>query len=167
MASNAYRFVTHWRFHATIVEIADIFEDTASLARWWPSVYLDVKVLEPGTGHGLGKVVDLLTKGYLPYTLRWKFRVVEENYPHGSRLEAIGDFVGTGIWTFVQDGDYADITYEWTVRAEKTLPNKQRRVPEGLQRRRYYPAPIAHRMGKADSFAYAFQSFLPLSNKHC
>src|ERR1700685_1191172 len=121
MASNAYRFVTHWRFHATIVEIADIFEDTASLARWWPSVYLDVKVLEPGTGHGLGKVVDLLTKGYLPYTLRWKFRVVEENYPHGSRLGAIGDFVGTGIWTFVQDGDYADITYEWTVRAEKPL----------------------------------------------
>ena len=40
---------------------------------------------------------------------------------HGFTLVATGDFDGRGEWTFVQDGAFVDITYDWRLRAEKPL----------------------------------------------
>lgn len=121
MASNDYRFVTRWRVESTIQDISSILGDASDLARWWPSVYIEVGVLEPGDARGVGKVVALYTKGWLPYTLRWTFRVTAENAPHGFTLEAFGDFVGRGVWTLVQDGAMVDITYDWSIRADQPI----------------------------------------------
>ncbi|MFN8358240.1 MAG: SRPBCC family protein [Spirosomataceae bacterium] len=119
--TNAYHFVTHWQVEATPEEVYDTLGNANDLARWWPSVYLDVKVLEPGQPGGKGKLVELFTKGWLPYTLRWKFRVTDNDYPNGYRIEAIGDFVGRGTWTFSKNGSLCDITYDWKIEAEKPL----------------------------------------------
>ena len=121
MASNDYHFMTQWRVRSTLPEINDIIGQALDLPRWWPSVYLQVKELKPGREQGLGKVIDLYTKGYLPYTLRWQFRVTEVRHPYGFTLEAWGDFVGRGIWTFAPDGDYVNIAYDWKIRADKWL----------------------------------------------
>ena len=120
MATNDYHFITQWRVESTLKEVSEIIGDAQGLARWWPSVYLDVNVLEPGDENGLGKVVDLYTKGWLPYTLRWQFRVTEVR-PDGFTLVAWGDFDGRGIWTFEQDGAWVNITYDWKIKAEKPL----------------------------------------------
>jgi hypothetical protein len=126
VASNDYHFLTTWRIAATPDEISDVLGDAAALGRWWPSVYLRVRVLEDGDDRGVGKVVDLWTKGFLPYTLRWRFRVTESDPPHGFRLEASGDFVGRGIWTLQPEagpeasgGPSTLVTYDWLVLAEK------------------------------------------------
>jgi hypothetical protein len=121
MNSNDYHFITHWRAPGTCEEISRLLGDGPDLVRWWPSVYLDVIELEPGGPDGLGKVISLYTKGWLPYTLRWQFRVSEERHPHGFTLDAWGDFVGRGIWTFAQEGDVCHITYDWKIAAEKPL----------------------------------------------
>lgn len=121
MAANEYHFVTRWRVAATCAEVSDIIGDAAALPRYWPSVYLEAKVLESGDAKGIGKEVDLFTKGWLPYTLRWRFRVTECREPHGFSLEAIGDFVGRGVWTFRQDGPQVDVEYDWRIRADKPL----------------------------------------------
>lgn len=121
MGSNEYHFVSHWRVRGTVEEMAEVLGDARELPRWWPSVYLDVQELEPGGSDGVGKVVSLYTKGWLPYTLRWSFRVTESDYPHGFALEAWGDFVGRGEWTLQQDGEWADVTYDWRIRADKPL----------------------------------------------
>ncbi|BCX05245.1 MAG: hypothetical protein KatS3mg053_3183 [Candidatus Roseilinea sp.] len=121
MATNDYHFITRWRMQSTLDEINEIIGNAPDLVRWWPSVYLDVKELERGDARGLGKVISLFTKGWLPYTLRWQFKVTEVNTPHGFRLDAAGDFVGHGIWTFEQDGDFVNITYDWKISAEKGL----------------------------------------------
>ena len=125
-ASNDYAFVTTWRLPATREEIIDILSDAADLARWWPSVYLGVDVLEPGDASGVGRVVGLYTKGWLPYTLRWRFRVTESNPPEGFTIEADGDFVGCGVWTLreladegVPGGPMTEVEYDWRIRAEK------------------------------------------------
>jgi hypothetical protein len=120
MASNEYHFITHWRVKSTVEEVSDILSDPRALVRWWPSVYLDVKVLEPGDEHGLGRVVSLYTKGWLPYTLRWSFRVTDVR-KDGFILVAWGDFDGRGIWTYEQDGSWVNITYDWKILAEKPL----------------------------------------------
>jgi Polyketide cyclase / dehydrase and lipid transport len=128
VAANEYHFVTTWEIAATPDETSAVLGDAASLARWWPSVYLRVNVVEEGDERGLGKVVDLWTKGFLPYTLRWRFAVTESDPPHGFRIEALGDFVGRGIWTLrsVRGVEHADgpatlVTYDWLIVAEKGI----------------------------------------------
>jgi len=121
MSANDYHFVTHWRVESTIEEVSDVLGNAVDLTRWWPSVYLAVREIEPGGAGGVGRVVELHTKGWLPYTLHWFFRVTESRSPHGFTLEAWGDFEGRGIWTFMQDGPVANITYDWRIKAEKPL----------------------------------------------
>ena len=121
MLGNDYHFVTRWRVQGTVSEVYDILSRVTDMPRWWPSVYLDVQELEPGDPHGVGKIVSLHTRGWLPYTLRWQFRVTAARYPEGYSIEAWGDFVGSGSWYFEQSGELVDITYDWKIRAEKPL----------------------------------------------
>jgi hypothetical protein len=121
MQTNDYHFITHWRVQSSLEEVYQVLGKATDLVRWWPAVYLDVQELEPGDADGLGRVIGLYTKGWLPYTLRWQFRVSELNPPYGFTLQAWGDFVGRGIWTFAQDGDFVNITYDWKVQADKPL----------------------------------------------
>ena len=95
--------------------------EPVAFARWWPSVYLDVRELAPANAHGVGRRVKLITKGWLPYTLRWEFEVVESRSPHGFTIVARGDFDGRGVWTFKQDGRFVDIVFDWRISAEKPL----------------------------------------------
>lgn len=101
-------------------EVRAILSDAAALPRWWPDVYLRVDVLEPGDADGVGRVVHLWTKGRLPYSLRWSFRV-EDADVNGSRIRCWGDFEGSGVWRWRQDGDDVDVTYDWKVVAQKPL----------------------------------------------
>jgi hypothetical protein len=121
MASNAYHFVTDWWVAGSVEDVAGIIGDALELPRWWPSVYLDVQEIKPGDARSVGREISLYTKGWLPYTLRWAFRVVENSYPHGYTIEAWGDFNGRGIWTFEQVGPLVHVRYDWTVRADKPL----------------------------------------------
>ena len=84
MSANDYHFVTHWRVEGTVQEVSGILGDAVGLTRWWPSVYLAVKQLGPGAADGVGRVVELHTKGWLPYTLHWFFRVTESRSRMGS-----------------------------------------------------------------------------------
>jgi hypothetical protein len=120
MSSNAYHFITHWRLKSTLQEVVEVISDAESLPRWWPSVYLEVRQLTPGDEQGVGKRVSLYTKGWLPYTLRWQFAVTESS-PSGFTLLAEGDFVGRGIWTYAQEGEWVNITYDWQIEANKPL----------------------------------------------
>jgi hypothetical protein len=121
MRSNDYHFVSRWCFQAKIEEIAAILEDVDSLSEWWPSVYLKVATLSDGAANGVGRRVDLLTKGRLPYKLRWQFTVVESRSPHGFSIQADGDFVGQGHWRLVQNGPLAEVEFDWRIRAEKPI----------------------------------------------
>jgi hypothetical protein len=119
--SNDYHFISRWRVAGRVEDVYEILSRAPDLVRWWPSVYLDVKELEPGGAAGIGKVVSLHTRGWLPYTLRWHFRVTEARYPRGYAFDAWGDFVGRGTWNFAQEGGSVNIAFEWKIRTEKPL----------------------------------------------
>lgn len=116
-----YCFVTNWWVAGTVDEVSDILGDSTALTQWWPSVYLDVRELQPAGADGTGRVLDVFTKGWLPYCLRWTITVTEAVTPAGFALTAAGDFVGTGRWTFEQHGPEVAITYDWRIRAAKPL----------------------------------------------
>lgn len=121
MASHDYEFLTQWRVEATPEEVYRVLIQGTEYPRWWGQVYLNVEELAPGDEHGVGKIGRLLTKGKLPYKLRWDMCVTESRYPLGFTLEATGDFVGRGIWTFHPDGAWTNIDFDWRLRAEKPL----------------------------------------------
>ncbi|MDP9073067.1 MAG: polyketide cyclase, partial [Actinomycetota bacterium] len=118
--SNDYEFVTEWRVAGTVEEVKDILGDT-DVPSWWPAVYITVVEKEPGGEGGLGRVLDVYTKGWAPYTLRWTLRVSEPMTDSGYALEATGDLAGTGRWVFAQDGPEVVITYYWRIHATKPL----------------------------------------------
>lgn len=118
---SRYHIVTTWRIPATLEEVAAILAEVERLPEWWPSVYLDAQETAPGDASGVGKEVSLHTKGWLPYTLRWRFRVTVVDPPRRVVLEPMGDFTGRGTWTFAQEGPTAVIRYDWDVEAHKPL----------------------------------------------
>jgi hypothetical protein len=121
MAASDYHFVTAWRVPGRIEAVSALLEDPLDLPRWWPSVYLAVEELPPAADGRPGRRFALHTRGWLPYTLRWEMRVTESRPPHGFSLEALGDFVGRGIWRLQQQGAEVAITFDWRVRADKPL----------------------------------------------
>jgi hypothetical protein len=121
MPANSYHLVSHWRVEGTVDEVADIIEDAPALSEWWGSVYSDVAVLEAGNADGTGKVFRLLGKGWLPYSLHLTFRQIDRRYPNGFTVAVSGDLNGVGVWTFDQDGPAVDVTFDWTVAADKAV----------------------------------------------
>jgi hypothetical protein len=119
--SSDYEFDTTWRVAGTIDEVKAVLSDGSTLPRWWPSVYLQVTPRRDGGADGVGSVIDLHTKGWLPYTLRWSLTITEPITDTGFALSADGDLNGTGQWTFTQDGPEVVITYHWQVSATKPL----------------------------------------------
>ena len=111
---NQYHFITRWRLKASAEEIFDILDQPLEYPRWWPSVYLKVHTTGPGT-------VSLLTRGWLPYKLRWEARTTDRKPPHLLAIEASGDLTGRGIWSVVNDGEIACVTFDWKVIAQKPL----------------------------------------------
>ncbi|MDX2247726.1 MAG: polyketide cyclase [Bacteroidia bacterium] len=118
MSGVKYHFITHWEVEASKAEVADILNRPMDLPLWWPSVYLGIeKEITPE-----GKTYyHLFTKGWLPYTLRWKFRQTVNQLPDYLELEAEGDFNGYGKWSLRQEGSTAKITYDWEIVADKLI----------------------------------------------
>jgi len=99
MAEPGFALTTRWLVAASIEEVAAILSEPERLPEWWPAVYLSVDLLDPGDARGLGRTVAFLTRGWLPYTLSWRARVIEDRRPHGWTIEATGDLAGRGAWT--------------------------------------------------------------------
>jgi hypothetical protein len=120
MASNDYQFYTHWRVRGRVEDVFGLVLDISSLPRWWPAAYLGVIEREPGDpATGIGKVADIHSRGWLPYELHWRARIVDASLPHGFTLAASGDFDGRGIWRFEQDGEWVTARFDWKLRVEK------------------------------------------------
>lgn len=119
-SATRYYFVSEWHVRATLAEVMQILADPLRLTEWWPAVYLQSSVLQPGDTADIGRSFLLVTKGWLPYTLRWRLTVasVQES---SLRLFVDGDLVGTGEWTLAQFDDTVRIRYEWSVVARKPL----------------------------------------------
>ncbi|HEU4743003.1 MAG TPA: SRPBCC family protein [Meiothermus sp.] len=121
MAGNDYVFVDRWRVRGSVQEVSDIIGDAAGFASWWPAFVLGGEQVEAGDASGVGAVYAWRLKGWLPYVVRFKTRVLESHPPHGYSIEAFGDLTGRGVWSFEQDGEWVNVTYDWRVSADRPL----------------------------------------------
>ena len=121
MPANQYQFLTQWHVAAPQELLYEILKEGKDYPRWWPDVYLEAKFTPSGRADHVGDRVEFFTKGWLPYRLHWTAEVVRHQQPEFIEITATGDFVGRGIWTFEQDGDFVNIVYDWKIQAEKPL----------------------------------------------
>lgn len=119
MQPQEFHIPTTWRVKGNAEQVYEILTKPEDFVRWWPAVYRDVKQVRPGDANGVGRIVSLLTKGKLPYELRWQAEVVEADKPRRMLIHARGDLDGRGEWRFKQDGDWTEVRYDWTVFATK------------------------------------------------
>jgi hypothetical protein len=120
VAANDYVFISHWRVPGAIQRAYEILIDIENYPRWWPQVYLHVEPLT-ALSKNAGDRVRLLTRGKLPYKIRWEAEVTGTNPPHSFSIRASGDFDGRGIWSLQQQGSDVVLTFDWRLRAEKPL----------------------------------------------
>ena len=66
---------------------------------------LTQSIVPSGLPDHLHDRVELLTKGWLPYKLRWTAEVTRLAPPERIEIVASGDFDGRGIWHLVAAGD--------------------------------------------------------------
>jgi hypothetical protein len=122
MPSDDFHFVTPWTVRGDVTDVYAILDAAEEYPRWWPATWLWVKVIDPGDAEGIGRVTKVVSKGWLPFTLRWTLRKIESHRPYGYAVEADGFFSGQGRWTLVQTGAEVTATYDWRVRPDPSKP---------------------------------------------
>ncbi|MEP7271915.1 MAG: SRPBCC family protein [Acidobacteriota bacterium] len=119
MAAHEYQFFTEWRVSAEPDLIFEILREGKDYPRWWPDVYLDSNFTPSGRSDHLGDRVELLTKGWLPYRLRWTAEVAHLVPSETIEITASGDFTGRGIWNLSRSATETVVTFDWRIRADK------------------------------------------------
>jgi hypothetical protein len=120
MAPPEYHVTTTWEVEADLREVAAILREPASLACWWPAAFLAVEAAgRPDEAPGsAGRV---WSKGWLPYTLRLEFDVVELPERPGVVVRVKGDFEGCCDCTVTARGPRLQIVFDWKVRVHKPV----------------------------------------------
>ncbi len=104
MTGTDYHILTRWELEASPQEVFDLIADAPSYPRWWPSVFLEARVLEPGDDRGVGRLVEVRTATFLLLSVSWRYRVTAVHAPDRLAVEASGDLEGLGLWTFEARG---------------------------------------------------------------
>jgi Polyketide cyclase / dehydrase and lipid transport len=115
--SNEYRFVDRWLVRAALDEAYEVVGDTVGYPGWWGDVFLSVE--GDGGPPRPGRHVEIVSRGFLPYRLRWEAEVVEAEAPDRFDFTMTGDFVGGGSWTFEPAEGGTNAIFEFRPRVEK------------------------------------------------
>jgi len=131
-----YRFLDHWFVPAPIEEVYDILGHVKGYPDWWGEAFLTAEG-DDGAPYP-GRRVSLLTRGYLPYKLRWTLTctVAERPYRIGSALE--GDFEGTGTWFFEEAPGGTNAALDWRPSVAKPIVRRFTPVLRGLFRSNHF-----------------------------
>jgi uncharacterized protein YndB with AHSA1/START domain len=116
---SRYSFVDEWLVPAPPEWVYGLLSCPRDYPGWWGDAFLRG---EGDDGPAApGKRARLLTRGRLPYRLRWELACVEASAPRrlASRIE--GDFVGMGTWTLTEREGSTHVVLEWDVEVRKPL----------------------------------------------
>jgi uncharacterized membrane protein len=111
--ASEYVFADEWDVDAPIEAVYDVVVDARTYPDWWKPVYISVEGDERETRHHF--------KGRLPYTLKMRAELVEEDRPNRFEVRVDGDLRGRGVWTFTERGGKTHVRWDWTVFADRPL----------------------------------------------
>jgi hypothetical protein len=107
----SYSFVTTWRLRAPIEQVWAALRGPEF--PWWPNM-VRVRTLTPGQS-GVGSRYERVTRGRLPYLLRYEITVTHMDPPREMVYDAAGDLAGKGRYVLTQVGDTTEVIFYWDV----------------------------------------------------
>lgn len=117
-----YSFFTTWHMPVPPEEIWAVLSDETLLPLLWPSAFIWVRRCAQGDQLGVGRTADVLARGFLPYTLRWRISVTEIlPQKDGFAVQVHGDLIGTGIWTAHGHANGSSVSLLWSVQVGNPL----------------------------------------------
>ena len=105
-----YSFVTTWRVTAPIGKVWDALQ---CISVWWPGMATP-RHLNPGRD-GVGARYERVTRGRLPYDLRYVITVTRYDPPREMAYDSEGDLVGRGSYVLTEAGDATQVVFTWEV----------------------------------------------------
>ena len=114
-----YSFTDEWLVPAPAHAVYDLLARPRDYPSWWGDAFLEGEG-DPGPA-APGKRARLLTRGRLPYRLRWELVCVEAQAPTRLVSRIRGDFEGEGIWTLSETAGGTRAVLEWRVGVRKPL----------------------------------------------
>jgi uncharacterized protein YndB with AHSA1/START domain len=127
-----FHFLTLWHFNEPVERVWEELNRPTEFPSWWPG-FEDAEALTQGPP-GLGSVTRFRVRGDFNVLFDFELKVVEHNPPVQMRLEASGDFVGTGEWKLRPEGKGCAVTYVWNVAVQKSFAPWIRFIP-GMRHR--------------------------------
>jgi uncharacterized protein YndB with AHSA1/START domain len=117
--TSEYRFVDRWFVPGPVDEVYERIGDTLTYPSWWGDVF--VRVEGDGGPPRPGRHVRIVSRGYLPYLLRWEAEITTVDPPRGFAFTMTGDFVGAGSWSFEPSDGGTTATFDFRPRVEKPV----------------------------------------------
>ena len=114
-----YTFADHWYVPASVEAVYELLSCPREYPAWWGDVFLQGDG-DPGAA-APGKRARLVTRGRLPYRLRWELVCVEAVEPSRLVSHITGDFEGVGTWTLSPEGEGTRAVLEWLIDVRKPL----------------------------------------------
>jgi len=114
-----YSFTDEWRVAASPEDVYALLSCPREYPDWWGEAFLHGEG-DPGPA-APGKRARLLTRGRLPYRLRWELVCVEAVAPSRLVSQIHGDFEGVGTWTIAPTAGGTRAVLEWDVDVRKPL----------------------------------------------
>jgi uncharacterized protein YndB with AHSA1/START domain len=114
----SYKFVTHWQFQASPVDVWDAIHHSERWPQWWKAVESVVE-LQKGDSTGVGSLRRYTWRGALPYRLSFDMRTTQVEPPVRLEGRASGELEGRGCWTLSGQGSTTLVRYDWEVEANK------------------------------------------------
>lgn len=115
----SYSFVDEWDVPGAIEDVYALLSCPREYPRWWGAAFLEGEG-DPGPA-APGKRTRLVTRGRLPYRLRWELVCLEADEPTRLVSQISGDFEGQGIWTLTPVEGGTRAVLEWQVDVHKPL----------------------------------------------
>lgn len=115
MSNREYSFVSRWRVPGNAGDVAEIMSDPLRMPSWWPSVVLSaVEADDEG-----GVAYRLESKGWMPYVVRWRLRILPRERPLLIEFRADSDLEGHGECAIEQAGADVLLAFDWRVAARR------------------------------------------------
>lgn len=116
----SFEFISRWQLSVPVEAVWGALNDFHKWPEWWPALET-VEETDPGDSEGIGQRAVSTWRGPLGYSLSFEIEAIQKDYLRTLKGKAEGELTGAGTWHLspVDEGQWTQIAYEWTVMVTK------------------------------------------------
>lgn len=122
MATNAYHFEDHWDVPFPIEDVWEVLARARRFPVWWKGVYLSATPLDDAMEPRVGGRIAMISRGWLPYKLRFTIETTALQKPYLIGFKASGDFESEeSRWLLNRTESGTHVILDWNPIVEKPI----------------------------------------------